>query len=202
MKKNILIFVLILVLVNTVGFIYAANSAPATESTNENIVGRIGVKGPLEFNNTIFKLAWTAKPNDTYFAQEYLPDGEKVETYNQMLAIHLFIQDTKPYDAAIAKAMDLAKRRKTDPFCNYTLVSNPDETVFILDFTIYDAQDNLVEFDIYRYQQVELENGKKALMVFMFCKRGYGSDIKPFLLSLKGISKDLRDQIYSMETPQ
>ena len=62
-------------------------------------IDRLGVKGPLEFNNINFKLAWTDKPNDIYYIQEYLPDGEKPERFNQMLTIHLFDTEIKIKDA-------------------------------------------------------------------------------------------------------
>jgi hypothetical protein len=205
MKKNILVIVLIALcfLLNTNGFIFADDSV-TTDSTSDNIIDRIGVKGPLEFNKTSFTLAWTAKPNDTYYAQEYLPDGDNLETFNQMLAIHLFIKDLKPDDAAFEKAIELTKRKKTDPICNYALVSNADKKVFILDFLVGEIMDKrytLVEFNVYRYQQIDLSNNKKALMVYTYCKRSYGANITPFLKTLKDTRNDYINQMTSAEIP-
>ena len=49
----------------------------------DDVIDRIGVKGPLVFDKTDFKLAWTDQPNDNYYIQEYLPEGETIDAFNQ-----------------------------------------------------------------------------------------------------------------------
>ena len=102
----------VLCLLMVIGFAFADNFASTEPAQDNIIIDRIGVEGPLEFNKTIFNLAWTAKPNDTYYVQEYLPDGENLKSFNQMLAIHLFIKDLKPNDAVQQKTEELKKKEK------------------------------------------------------------------------------------------
>jgi hypothetical protein len=59
----------------------------------------------------------------------------------------------------------------------------------------------LVEFDIYRYKQIHLDNGKKALMVLMYCKRGYRPNIRSFLKWLTDTRMGLIDKMTMMEIP-
>jgi len=75
-------------------------------------VDRIGVKGPLTFNKATFKLAWTSKPSDNYYIQEYLPNSETSDHFNQMLSIFLLVADIKTNDAVQQKIKELNERKK------------------------------------------------------------------------------------------
>ena len=119
-----------------------------------NPIERIGVKGPLKFSETNFNLVWTAKPNGNYFIQEYLPNGEKLESFNQMLTIHIFITSISPQVAVELKVKELTERKKTDAVCNYQVNESPDGKEFIVDFLLGESKDDrmtIVEFNVYRY---------------------------------------------------
>lgn len=74
---------------------------------------RLNVKGPLTFGNKSFKIAWTSHPEENYYIQEYLPDGEKLDGFNQMLTIYLQVSDSAVNDAVTQKIEELTKRKKT-----------------------------------------------------------------------------------------
>lgn len=174
-----------------------------TNITN-NPVDRLGVKGPLEFNKTNFKLAWTDKPNDSYYIQEYLPDGEKLESFNQMLTLHLFDTDIKTKDAVEQKLKELTERKKTDAVCNYQVTESPDGKEFIVDFLLGESKDNkmtIVEFNVYHYKQIEITKKKKAIVVFAYSKRSYGDDITSFLKTLKDDRTNYLNQMISADIP-
>ncbi len=191
MKRIVQIMSVIFCILLSVGGLILAE----TES-NTDVIERIGVKGPLEFNKTIFELAWSDKPDDTYYAQEYLPAGENLETFNQMLAIHLFVKNITAKSAALNKATELAIKMGKNGLVY--LKGNADEKTFVLDFTV--TEKKLVEYNLYRYQDIDVD-GKKGLLVYMYCKRGYGKDIKPFLKVLKEVSTDLQNEMFSTEIP-
>lgn len=152
-----------------------------------DVIDRIGVKGPLTFDKMDFKLSWSDKPNDTYYIQEYLPDGETTEAFNQMLTIHLFVTDDKLENAVRQKTNELTQRKKTDPVCNYLVTESPDGKEFIVDFLLGESKDDkmtIVEFNVYRYKQIDLGQKKKGTLVYAYTKRAYHDGVRPFLESL------------------
>ncbi|OFY97856.1 MAG: hypothetical protein A3K10_09875 [Bacteroidetes bacterium RIFCSPLOWO2_12_FULL_31_6] len=173
--------------------------------TSDNIIDRLTVTGPLDFNETKFILHWSDKPNDNYFIQEYLPEGEGTETYNQMLTIHLFLTDTKPKEGIQQKMKELEIRKKTDQNCNYLVNESPDGKDFIIDFTLGESKGDMMtimEFNIYHYRQIDLGKKKKALITYAYTKRAYGDGITPFLKTLKQNRVDLLNQMITSEIPK
>ena len=171
---------------------------------SDNPVDRLGVKGPLEFNKINFKLAWTDKPNDIYYIQEYLPDGEKLESFSQMLTIHLFDTDIKTKDAVGQKVKELTERKKTDAVCNYQVTESPDGKEFIVDFLLGESKDDkmtIVEFNVYRYKQIEISKKKKAIIVYAYSKRSYGDNITNFFKTLKADRTNYLNQMISADIP-
>ena len=167
-------------------------------------VDRIGVAGPLTFNKKTFNLSWTDKPNDTYYIQEYLPTGEKSESFNQMLTLHLFDKDIKVKDAVKQKTKELEIRKKTDPTCNYQVTESPDGKEFMVDFLLGESKGDkmtIIEFNIYHYKQVDLSDKRKGILVYAYTKRAYGDDITPFLKNLRNDRTDLLNVMIGSEMP-
>lgn len=155
---------------------------------HSQVTDKLGVKGPLKYNNMLFSLAFADKSNGNYYVQEYLPPGDKVETFHNMLSIFLLADTLSVRSAVKAKADELEKRKKDDPVCRYELNQSPDGKEIMVDFVLAQAKGNkvaVVEFNIYRYKQIELTNGKKALMIYAYSKRGYGDGITGFFNDLK-----------------
>jgi hypothetical protein len=168
-------------------------------------VERFGIKGPLQFNNIPFELSWTNKPNDEYLIQEYLPKGEKIGSYNQMLTIHLFVIDLKIVDAVKQKINELKERQKTDPVCNYQVSESPDGKEFIVDFLLSEIKDDLVsivEFNVYRYKKVEISKKKYAIEVYAYTKRSYGDAITSFMQGLGSERADILSQMIAVKFPK
>ena len=156
--------------------------------TGDIVTNYLSVEGPLRFNKTNFNLKWTDKPNEKYYIQEYLPKGENLNDFNQMLTIHLFDTDIKLKDAVSQKIKELDKRKKTDAVCNYQVTESPDGKEFIVDFLLGESKDDemtIVEFNIYHYRQIELGKKHKAIAVYAYSKRSYGDDITEFFKTLK-----------------
>lgn len=171
---------------------------------NNDPVDRIGVARLLIFNRTTFNLSWSDKPNDTYYIQEYLPIGEKSESFNQMLTLHLFQKDIKVKDAVKQKIKELEIRKKTDLTCNYQVTESPDGKEFMIDFLLGESKGDemtIIEFNIYHYKQVELGDKKKAILVYAYSKRAYGDYITPFLKNLGKDRTDLLNVMTESEMP-
>lgn len=174
-------------------------------SFNDTPVDRLGVKGPLEFNHTNFNLAWSSHPIDIQYIQEYLPDGENVESFNQMLSIFLVKTNKNVKDAVELKVNELIERKKTDKICNYKVSTSPDEKEFIIDFLVGDNKDNkliLVEFNVYKYKQINVSINEKALIIYTYSKRGYGNDITSFLNALENDRVNYINQMINTDIPK
>jgi hypothetical protein len=185
--------------------VFMALALMSFASIKNDPIERIGLKGPLEFNKDKFVLAWSEKPNANYYVQEYLPKNETVERFNQLLTVNVFVTDASVEDAIQQKVSELNKRKKTDIVCNFSVSKSPDEKEMILD-CILSAEKNgeldIVEFIIYKYKQIELENNKKALLVYSYSKRSYGGNIRSFLKNLKTQRNDLLNEMIATELPK
>jgi len=174
-------------------------------SLKEEPIDQLDVKGPLKFDNVNFKLAWAAHPKDAYYVQEYLPEAEKLANFNQMLTLNLFVTDIEVKDAVAQKTNELIKRKETDAMCNYKVNESPDGKEFIVDFLMGESKDNkmtVAEFNVYRYKQIELAAGKKAILVYAYSKRAYGNDITAFLNTLGENRMAYLNQMISTALPQ
>lgn len=174
-------------------------------TSSNNPVERIGAKGPYKFNKTKFELKWTAQPNENYYVQEYLPKGESLESFNQMLTCNLFVTDLPIEKAVQQKIKELKKRQKTDSSCKFLVTESPDGKEFIVDFLMGESKDGLmsvVEFNVYRYKQVKIDKNKNGLLVFAYSKRSYGEDITPFYSSLKTDRAKHLNEMISFELPK
>ena len=162
-------------------------------------VERLGVTACLEFDKTTFKLSWSDKPNDNYLIQEYLPEGETTAYFKQMLTIHLFITDIKTKDAVKKKVNELILRKKTDSTCNYQVTESPDGKEFLVDFILGESKNNkmtIVEFNVYRYKQIQISKKQKAILIYAYSKRSYGDEITDFFNTLgKDRGKYLNEMI-------
>jgi hypothetical protein len=173
-------------------------------TVTENPIDRLGVKGPLVFNKTNFNLSWTDKPNESYFIQEYLPEGEKADSFNQMLTIHLFNTDVSTKEAVAQKIEELNARKKTDAVCNYKVNESPDGKEFIIDFLLGESKNDrmtIVEFNVYRYKQIEISKNSKAVVVYAYSKRSYGDGITEFFKTLKQDRISFLNQMISADLP-
>ena len=173
-------------------------------TTPNDKVDRIGVPGPLTFNETTFDLSWTDKPSDTYYVQEYLPKGENSENFTQMVTLHVFETDINLKDAVRQKMKELEIRKKTDPTCNYLVTESKDGKEYMVDFLLGESKNDkmtIIEFNIYHYQKIDLGDNKKGILTYAYSKRAYGDDITPFLKNLGNVRPKLLKEMITLEKP-
>ena len=158
----------------------------------------IGIPGPITFEDTAFALAWTSHPNETYYKQEYLPDGETVETYTQMFMIDVLTEGATSESAAAEMIAGLERRKTGDPVVNYDLVANEATGELILDFLLSDTSTGavIVEWNAYRY--VPFGDG---LALFAISRRGYDDAASGFIGDLARWRTDAIRALAEMELP-
>lgn len=135
----------------------------------------LGVPGPISFQGEDYALAWSSQPSDTYFKQEYVPEGQKVEAYQDMILVEAVTGAVTPMEAAAAQIQTLEARKGSDPVVNYDVMQNEATGEVLLDFLVSDlaADPVVVEWNAYRYQA--LGDGEGVALVAI-SRRGYGED--------------------------
>lgn len=148
---------------------------------------RLGVPGPITFQGKSYALAWSSQPSDNYTKQEYVPDGQTVETYKDMFLIEAVTGALRPADAASAQVEMLKQRKAADPVVNYSILQNQETGNVVLDFVLSDLQADpvVVEWNAYRYSP--LKDGK-GVALYGISRRAYGeADAKAMLQGLAKI---------------
>ncbi|WP_146739550.1 hypothetical protein [Flavobacterium aciduliphilum] len=139
---------------------------------------RIGVSGPIHFQNTVFLLAKSYKPDENTYIQQYIPENELLNKFNQMMTVQVVVTNTSIHDAATTKINELIIRKQTDNLCNYTLSPSQDGRQLVLDYVISTENKmglSQIEFNMYRYVKITLQNKRKVILLYSYTRRGYGT---------------------------
>jgi hypothetical protein len=159
----------------------------------------IGIPGPIDFEQTRFELAWTSHPNPAYYKQEYLPQGQSVDGYEQMFMVDLLTEGATPESAAANMLAGLEQRKASDPVVNYDMIANEATGEIILDFLLSDASSGtvIVEWNAYRY----VPHGD-GLALYAISRRGYDDQASAFIASLKDWRNATIRSLAIMELPK
>lgn len=162
---------------------------------------RLGVPGPVTFQNKSYDLQWSSQPSETYVKQEYVPAGQAVEASTDMFLIEVVTKPIRPIDAASSQIQMLNGRKGSDPVVNYDIVQNEKTGEVLLDFLISDMQANpiIVEWNAYRY--VPRKDGD-GVVLYAVTRRGYGEpDAKALLQGLKSWRSGVINALASFRAP-
>lgn len=159
----------------------------------------VGIPGPLTFEDTTFALAWTSHPSETYYKQEYLPEGQSPESYSEMFMIDLLTEGATPESAASDMIAGLEQRKAGDPVVNYDMVANDATGELILDFLLSDTSTGtvIVEWNAYRY--VPYGDG---LVLYAISRRGYDEAASTFIRDLAGWRTGAIEALATMQLPE
>lgn len=152
----------------------------AAPSRAEAPVERLGVPGPLRLDGQTFHFAWSSHPFPHFYKQEYLPEGQALPGYDQMLMIDVLLGEAGPRELLGAKLEELEARKAADPLVNYDWLAKDDGSAYLLDFVLSGrtaSGELIVEWNAYRYEA--LPGGAVMLGI---SRRGYGDEgVRDFL---------------------
>jgi hypothetical protein len=143
----------------------------------------LGVPGPIGFQGTQFNLAWSANPSTGYFKHEYLPAGQRLESFAEMFIIEANASAT-PESAAAAQVNMLKQRKASDPVANYAMFRSDATGEIMVDFLVSDSSKGtqIVEWNAYRYARLGKTGG---VALYAISRRAYGDKVQDFLRALK-----------------
>ncbi|KXU37222.1 hypothetical protein AXK11_02650 [Cephaloticoccus primus] len=134
----------------------------------------------IEFLEEAYQLAWQSNPQPNYSKYEYLPAGETLARYENMLLLEQLSNGMDVTQVVRAQVESIKERKKTDSVAQFGgLIENPGTGEVLLDFLLSGhAEDGaiIVEWSAYRYSPVKAANGEPAVRLFGYSKRAYGSD--------------------------
>ena len=162
----------------------------------------LGVPGPISLEGDEYALAWTSQPSDNYFKQEYIPEGQAVESYEDMILVEAVIGAMTPMEAAAAQVQSLEARRGRDPVLNYEVIRNEATEEVLLDFLISDLGANpiIVEWNAYRYQALPDGDG---VVLMGISRRGYDeAGAASFMSGLGAMRKEAIQALTAMSFPR
>jgi len=156
----------------------ALGLAIATPVMAQEVTDYLGVPGPIAFDGQDYALAWSSQPSPDYTKQEYVPEGQSPESFESMIMVEFLAADMGPLDMAKAQVDTLNARKATDPLVNMDLIQNEQTGEVLLDFIVSSkdgAGEYIVEWNAYRYANVENADGKQGGMLFAISHRAYGN---------------------------
>lgn len=154
----------------------------------DEIKNYYGISDILTFDNIQYKLSASYHPNDVYYKQEYIPEGELVDHFNTMVIIDFVITDAPAKQMLKIKAKELDDRKKNDVVVHYEIMENADQGEYMLDFILSESKGDkvsIVERNVYRYKNYTDKSGHKGILLFAISQRGYDDGITDFFGNLK-----------------
>ena len=121
-----------------------------------------------------------------------------------MLTLHLFIKRMSIQEAVEKKVIELEQRKKTDPVCNYVVNESPDGKEFMIDCLFGESKADkmtVVEFNVYKFKQIDLGGDKMGILIYAYSKRSYGDHITKFLKSLKNTRTEYLNVMIEADIP-
>lgn len=150
-------------------------------------IDRLGVEGPVNFDEVPFNLVWTSHPTAKYYKQEYLANGDKLENFHMVIMLEVIIGRLNLNDVVETKVAELRKMNIPNPVVNKeTFIKNRELMLdFILSQKVADGKSMLiVERNVYRYKMVIDENAKEGVLLLALSDRYYGKEINVFFLQI------------------
>lgn len=169
----------------------AARAQPVTDY--------LAVPGPIRFDGIEHRLAWTSNPSSGYYKQEYLPAGQALTRFREMILIELIVAGTDPAAAVASRVRIVNQRRDFDPTANIAVIKNAEKGEFIVDFVLGAPAvrgDALIEWSAYRYVPY-----KRGVLMFGVSRRAYGDGRGTFLSNLKTVRPAIIAELAKLQMP-
>ncbi len=140
-------------------------------NNNKKVKKYCNLPDKIQFDDRDFVLSWSNKVMDGDYLLEYVPLGDDVEHYHDMLTIECAINYEITVDEFVSIFVNnLDKEKQNDPFVHYTVYDNNDN-VKIVDALLKDG--DTIEWDMFRYQYLRSLIGQDGVIRFGFSKRVY-----------------------------
>jgi len=136
----------------------------------------------IEFLGEVYSLAWSSDPTRYYSKAEYLPEGEDLPYYYNMLLLDQ-VSDISVTDAVRAQVEFLQGLNESEEGADgskiLNLMENPNTGEVLLVFVLSapdEEREVIWEWNAYRYSPAQTTNGEESVRLFGYSRRHYGND--------------------------
>ena len=158
-----------------------ANVARAEDEPN------VAAKETVQFDDQTLVLAFSGDdPGATI--KEFVPAGEKLESWTRLAAIREFDNLDSPLDYGAATIEQLKKQYPKSPS---SIIENPDTGAVVLDFVVWPEDASFVEFNVFRIEK----RAGGGLISQQYAVRAYGDAAEPFLTELPPVRERLVEEM-------
>jgi hypothetical protein len=171
----------------------------------QDVINYYNISKVLTFNKINYNLIWSSNANVNYYKQEYVPKGESVERYNDLILIDFVNKDITLTDVVYAQIANLIERKKTDEVCNYKLIKSEKNNEYILDFIMSESENQnikIIEWNAYHYKLYTDKKGHSGVLLFGASHRAYDEKSSTFLGNLKNYRLDILKKLGSYQMPE
>ena len=162
----------------------------STTISPSEVVERLGIPGPLTFNDSEYFLVWSKQNSATWAQQKYQLRDDDINNYKELINISYFDKEIDLDNAVKQKVAYVEKRKEQtqDKYSFANVTESPDGKEIIVDYlvTVVPKEgESFAEYNIDRFKNIEDKN-KKTFVIFSYSKRIAG-DLK---YATKSLSKD------------
>ncbi|RTL59380.1 MAG: hypothetical protein EKK37_12680 [Sphingobacteriales bacterium] len=178
------------------------------KNNQDEVKDYLNVPGPLTFDKTDYNLTWSSHPSDIYYMQEYIPKGDNIDKFKNMVLLNVIASDSLKLEAVVAlKLAELTKLQKENPVIQFKSYDNSNTGEHIIDFLLSANEPDgkhlsFVERNVYRYKYFVDKSGQKGILLFGVSTRAYGHDIYKFFSDLKEHRTEIIPKVGDFSVPE
>lgn len=141
----------------------------------------------VHFDGETLRLAFEGE-DPAATIKEYLPAGEKLESWTRLAAIRRFSNLDDPVAYATATIKELKAKYPQSPSA---VIENPKTGAVVLDFVVWPEDASFVEFNVFRYEK----RPGGGLVSQQYAIRAYGDQAESFLMGLRPVRERLVEKM-------
>lgn len=160
----------------------------------------------IEFANTRYQLAWQSNPTPGYSKHEYLPQGQELPYYHNMLLVEQLTNGMTVPQVVQSQIEFVTERKQSDPVAQHRIMSNEQTGEFLLDFLLSAADPEhgtIIEWNVYRYIPQQSADGSEGVLLLGYSARAYGDEEgRSFLIELQESRPQIIQALVSLSVPE
>ncbi|SDT88668.1 hypothetical protein [Halopseudomonas salegens] len=160
----------------------------------------------IVFAETNYQLAWQSNPTPGYSKHEFLPQGQELPYYHNMLLVEQLTNGMTVPQVVQSQIELVTERKQSDPVAQHRIMNNEQTGEFLLDFLLSAADSEhgtIIEWNVYRYIPQQSADGSEGVLLLGYSARAYGDEEgRSFLIELQESRPQIIQALVSLSVPE